>query len=309
MSEKMDSPRRRRGSLVGPIILIAVGLFFLLSNLGLIAWNFWEAAARLWPLVLVAIGLDLLIGRRSWLGSALVLLATIILLVAGLVWLGGVGRGLVTHEVSQPLNGADRAEAHIAFGVGNLQLQALPASSSLLVEGTLEYDNGRERVEESFTVEDGLANYAISAHSQPGGLAFFGRSAPRTWELSLNRDTPVQLDIRTGVGQATLDLYQLNVTHLNIESGVGQTTVILPARGELTGTIQGGVGELVIEIPEGVAARINVETGLGSSQILGDYRQDGSVYTSPGYETAEVRIDLELKAGIGQVTVRNYDGR
>ena len=75
------SERRRRGSLVGPLILIGLGVVFLLNNLGILSWSVWEVIFRLWPILLVAIGLDLLVGRRSTLGSLLALALTLIILL------------------------------------------------------------------------------------------------------------------------------------------------------------------------------------------------------------------------------------
>jgi hypothetical protein len=66
MDEKRDDRRR---SLVGPVILIGLGVVFLLNNLGVLAWSVWEVILRLWPILLVAAGLDLLLGRRSIWGS------------------------------------------------------------------------------------------------------------------------------------------------------------------------------------------------------------------------------------------------
>jgi hypothetical protein len=44
--------------------------------------------------------------------------------------------------------------------------------------------------------------------------------------------------------------------------------------------------------------------------VLGNFTQTGNVYLSPGFDTAADRIELQIKAGIGQVTVREYsDGR
>lgn len=45
--------------------------------LGLLSWSVWEVILRLWPILLIAIGLDILLGRRwawgSWLVAAIVL--------------------------------------------------------------------------------------------------------------------------------------------------------------------------------------------------------------------------------------------
>lgn len=312
MSDKSSTPRRHRGSLVGPIILIGIGLFFLLSNMGLVAWNFWEAVARLWPIVLVALGLDLLIGRRSAAGSLFVLMVTILLLGAGLFWLNWQtgSRGTITDHVSQSMGGASSADVTIDFGVGGLRLDALPAESPLLLDGSLTRPGRGERVEQDFEVRNGVATYHLKSYGPSSSLSLLNRSHEDwIWNLQLNRDVPLSLAVNTGVGESELDLRALNLNALHIRTGVGKTTVTLPGDGRLSATIEGGVGELLILIPEGVAARIEVSTGLGSSQVLGDYERQDNVYTTPGFATAENRLDLQLKAGIGQVTVRSYGGR
>ena len=312
MSEKKEFFPRHSGSLAGPIILIGIGLFFLLSNLGLITWSFWEVISRLWPIFLIALGLDLLVGRRSLLGSLFVVAFTVMLLVGGLVWLGGSGRerGMVTETVNQALGGASSAEVTINFGVGGLKLAALPVESAALIEGRLNRAEHGERIEQSFALHNGVARYRLETRGPDRPFSFFNRGPQNLgWDVQLNQDIPLDLTVRTGVGESSLDLRQLQLTNLTINTGVGQTTVMLPGHSQYTAVIEGGVGELVVELPEGVAARIPLETGLGNSTVLGDFERDGNVYTSPGYATAVDRIELRLRAGIGQVTVRSYGGR
>ena len=50
-----------RHELFWPIVLIVVGLYFLLSNLG---WLYWLRADIFWPLVLIALGVWLI--ARRW---------------------------------------------------------------------------------------------------------------------------------------------------------------------------------------------------------------------------------------------------
>jgi lia operon protein LiaF len=52
-----------RKSLIGPLILIVLGAYFLLTNLGLLP-HLGPLFARWWPLILIAIGALLLV-RRS----------------------------------------------------------------------------------------------------------------------------------------------------------------------------------------------------------------------------------------------------
>ena len=44
---------------IGAIILILVGAFFLLSNLGLMTVNLRELISTWWPLILIAVGISL----------------------------------------------------------------------------------------------------------------------------------------------------------------------------------------------------------------------------------------------------------
>ena len=65
-------------------MLIGLSLTFLLRNLGLVDMDIWLALLRLWPILLIAVGLDILIGRRSLSGSLLVAAITVALIAVGL---------------------------------------------------------------------------------------------------------------------------------------------------------------------------------------------------------------------------------
>jgi hypothetical protein len=59
-----SAPKNRRShSLFGPIVLIAIGVFFLLVNLGIIQdYSFnWTAVLQLWPLFLILIGVNIIV--------------------------------------------------------------------------------------------------------------------------------------------------------------------------------------------------------------------------------------------------------
>jgi phage shock protein C len=55
-----DRWQRRSSAFWGGGILIVVGVYFLLSNLGLLNWLDWNIA---WPVILIAIGLYLVVRR------------------------------------------------------------------------------------------------------------------------------------------------------------------------------------------------------------------------------------------------------
>jgi Cell wall-active antibiotics response 4TMS YvqF len=113
------------------------------------------------------------------------------------------------------------------------------------------------------------------------------------------------LRIKTGVGKSEIDLSKLRVTDFTLEGGVGAMSVVMPASGRITARIESGVGATRIRIPNGMNARIRASSGLGQVRVLGSYQRDGDVYTSDGFETASTRLELEIKGGIGQITIES----
>jgi Cell wall-active antibiotics response 4TMS YvqF/Domain of unknown function (DUF5668) len=302
----------RSGGLIGSAILIGLGLIFLLNNLGVLGWEVWETLGRLWPILLIGVGLDLLIGRRSALGSLLVVVIMLGVLGAA-VWFSGAwlpsGQALIDETISQPLDNATRADIDIGLAAGTLRIGAL-AESANLIEGSVSRGE-RNEVQRDFSVSGDTATFKLHSRNQAvWRLPFVSRSGdPILWDLRLNGDVPIKMALTTGAGSATLDLSRLHITDMQVTTGVGTTTLTLPQQGTVQAKINGGVGETTIMIPPGMAARIEATTGLGQVQVLGNYQRQGKLYISPGYDTATNRVDLQVTGGVGSVTIQQDLGR
>jgi len=304
--------RERRSSLIGPVILIGAGLLFLLNNLGLLSWDVWPALLRLWPVLLIGIGLDLIIGRRSLVGSILIVL----LLLGGLVavvrpFVGrSEARALSIEEISQPLEGAKRADVEIRAGACDLRLSPLPIEQDSgmyrLIEGQVALP-GRARVRQDARRVGDTLYYALQGEGVASWLPWRSQESSwrdLNWDLQLNREVPMKLQLNTGIGRAVVDLGRMNITSLRAEAGVGEMTLTLPRQGNLDAHIETGVGRVTLIVPQGMAARITVHRGLGDVSVKGDYVREGDTYTSPGYNMAANRIELAVQCGIGELTIR-----
>jgi len=84
MSEQRTTPRRRRNSLFGPLLLIALGIVFLLSNLGALQGNVWDTIVLLWPVILIVIGLDSIYKREGFVGAVFLIGLGVVFLLANL---------------------------------------------------------------------------------------------------------------------------------------------------------------------------------------------------------------------------------
>lgn len=300
----MQAPERRRG-LVGPLILIAVGILFLLGNLGWLGWNAWELLFRLWPIILIAVGLEVLIGRRSTIGSLIVLAVTVGIIGAVLVLMpmqSTLAQGSSSESINQPLEGASRASIDLSLGVGDLRVGA-GSDPGALVQGTAQAGAGEE-LTHNFRLSGDTAFYSLASRNGRRNPFFQGPSNGPTWDLKLNRDVPTQLKINAGVGVSQLDLSQLRVTDLNVRVGVGKTTITMPSSGQTQAQIAGGVGDLEVTMPQGVGARVRADAGLGGVNVPSGYVRQDNVYTSPGYDTARNRVDLTIKGGVGRVSIQ-----
>ncbi|MEA2573286.1 MAG: hypothetical protein QOH93_584, partial [Chloroflexia bacterium] len=133
--------RHHRTPMLGPLLLISAGVLFLLNNLGVVPWSIWETLGRLWPLVLIAIGVDLVVGRRSPL-IALLLIVAIIGTGGALVYANGgfnAPGGLASAPLNIPLNNAQSADVHVDMGVGSLSVGSISGDGDLLATGNLDY--------------------------------------------------------------------------------------------------------------------------------------------------------------------------
>jgi hypothetical protein len=54
-----------KSNIVGPLVLIAIGILFLLKNLGLTDLNLGRILSVWWPAILIVVGISLLFKRNS----------------------------------------------------------------------------------------------------------------------------------------------------------------------------------------------------------------------------------------------------
>jgi N-terminal domain of toast_rack, DUF2154/LiaI-LiaF-like transmembrane region len=295
-----------RPPLVGPILLIGAGLIFLLNNLGILDWGIWGSLWQLWPLVLVAIGLDLLIGRRN---RMLSLLLTLGVLAAGLAFLYAGGGfqpagNVVSVPLSEPLPDVSSAEVFIDLGIGTLTVDG--SEETLLASGNLEYYENRNAPQVETARRGDSVNLTIRQDNRDGpGFNFLRPNQGIDWEVHLNNKVPMKLNVDNGTGQMDLDLSDLKLSQLTVDSGTGAVDVTMPANaGATSAEIDGGTGSITVTIPESVEARVEVDSGIGNVDVDSRFEKRGDVYVSNGYDTATNKLDLNVHVGTGNVEVR-----
>ena len=299
----LDGIWRRQG-LVGATVMIVLGVVFLLSNLGYLELNVWTTIFRLWPVLLIAVGFDVLIGRRSTIAS-LIGLVVILGILAGALWISGIGggrgRSVTGMEVQQVLEDVTRANLEISPAAGELIVNAL-ADSTNLIAGQVPDVSGRT-VREDYAQSGGTASYRLTN----SGVQFVGwpdNNSDWRWDLGLTTQIPLDLKVEMGVGSMQLDLTELQLDDLNVNLGVGQITVNLPGAEDYQARIEGAIGELIVVVPANAGVRVQADTGLAAVDVPAGYSANNDVYTSSNYATAQTQIELNVSQAIGRIEIR-----
>lgn len=289
-----------RSGIVGPSLMIGLGVVFLLNNFGYLILDVWQVVLSLWPVLLIAIGFDLLIGRRSWLLSLIGVIVVLAILIGSISLMGGTIFAVAGQEVSFPLEGVERAQIEFNIPIGTMTLAAT-AQEGVLLEGQAP-EGGGMKLKQQFQVRGGEATVQLGTTG--GFVAVPGVTSPYRWDFRVTSDAPLDLRVSQGAGAMELDLTQASLTALEVNIGVGQVSLTLPPDQSFSGRVSGGIGQLVIYVPEGVGVRIHAGTALAAFSAPDGYTREGEMYTSPNYSAADRRIDLELDLAIGNVAVK-----
>jgi hypothetical protein len=263
---------RQRGSLFWGLVLIIFASLLLLHQLG---WLTGDIFGYFWPLAIVLFGIWLLIGALS--------------------------RGKDKAEgqtISIPLENARSARIKLDHGAGRLNVRGGASATEVLT--------GEFGVNVDYKSRLEADQLMVKVRNSPNFWSWYpGQSLD--WNICLNGDVPLTLKIDSGASSTTLDLSDLKVVDLDIDTGASSTEVTLPANaGNTHVDIDTGASSLSVHVPIGVAARIQVKSGLAAINVDSTRfpRIDGGLYQSADYATAANRADITIDAGVGSIEVK-----
>lgn len=330
---------REASSITGPLILILLGIYFLMRNLGYtdLQLNWW-IFARFWPLFLIFAGLNIVAGQiKGGFGTlirALISLGTVTIFGAlllfgdSLPFVQAHSPNVQLQEISVERQDTETAAVEINFSNAQAELSGLVDSNDLLA-GTVSYvGDVRVNADEA----DGFTELSVDTDDK-WFWGFSGQMQP--WKLGLNTAVPLDLKLNLNNGPTTLDLSELTLTNLDINAGNGSTkitlpsgdydmvydgdnggaTIILPAEGSHYIIVNGGNGSINFTLPATIMeARITVNDGNGSftapehMRLVSGERNGDGVWETPGFDPDRPNvIDMEIDVDNGSIRVEAGD--
>ena len=244
-----------------------------------------------------------------------------------------MAKKMISHNLSEPLNGIPSASFDIHTGTGNLTIDRLLSGEQLLAGGTVEYREDQDPPTPCVNTSHGRTTFALRAE---GGwrpslrMPWSAFNGETNWQIHLNPAVSSDNTAHSGGGNVKLDLVGMLVTRVCADSGGGNLDVVLPTDvtnvdvvaksggGTVTveigkGTMgsssvhaQSGAGKVTVYVPSGLAARIHAMTGMGKVIIDPRFNQiDRNTYQSPDYDNATDKVEITLKSGAGNVSANS----
>jgi hypothetical protein len=294
MGEEKDRYRYR--SLFWPILLIGVGAAWLLANLGIMPDVNFGFLLRLWPIALIAIGLDILFARRSPVLGALLGLAAVAAVIGLVVFAPQLGietsADLKTREFNEPIGGAN--EARVV-----LDLERYPTTVGSTVGSTSLFEAEVDTFTDVRFIARGESSKTLTLEPVSDvGFNFnwfdeIGRDA--RWEINLSPEVPIDLSIDVGSGSAKLYLEDLDLSNLEIDGGSGSSDVSIPASSSAYDvSIDGGSGSFDVEVERGAAIDATINVGSGSWDVIIGADVEGSFDIDGGSGSTHIDVDGDV---------------
>jgi hypothetical protein len=230
-------------SYLWPTLLIGLGLVWLLRELELFSNANLAILLRLWPLILIVIGVEVFLRDESRRIRQIVALGGLALVAVLVAVAPALGLWQVNAKSFDKMVALDNTTSATV----NLNLGELNYAVSGDQEKTITLDNPA----------DGL-NF----------LDWFG--ADLHTNVGLTSAVPIKLTLVNGSGRSTLDLATLKLTTLTVNSGSGVVSATLPSWTQpYVATITGGSGMQNITIPANTSVdlRLTGVRGVRESQL------------------------------------------
>lgn len=305
--------------------LLFWGLFFillgglpLLVRAGALDPNALADSWRLWPLLLVALGLSLILGRTraGLLGTAV---AAIVIgvaaggaLASGTTWIGNVGGcGVPAAGDAQRFERSDMVEGPLSatfdLDCGSIDLSVVPGNEWRV---RADYE-GEEPTLELSPGEIGLRS--------PGGFGL----RRQHWTVTLPADAVRSIELQANAGSSNVRLAGAELTEFKLDLNAGDVRVDasgarieqldvstnagrirLRVDQDVAGSLSANAGSIELCTPQGATLRLRVEEQLTFAHNLDDrgLAQSGDIWTREGAVGAPV-VDLSVEGNAANFTL------
>lgn len=295
------------------MLFVSVGVFFLLDEVFGVETR-WGALWRMWPLLLVLLGIGIIIKsqfvRSVVAGIAGVGIGLLVYQIVSCMWIDAV-RGLVEDDATtvEVQEFTDPVPAAVTKGVLTFEAAGgtfrIDTTRTYLLEAKLKRAGGRYVLQRS--TADSLVHLQLKPEGSVVAKSWKGGEALHAGVVKLNPALVWDLTLNLGAAKMDLDLRQLVIETLSLKAGAASVRMYLGVpRQQLHCRIETGVSTVRISVPESVGCEIRWDGGLSSKRFDGFKKVDDRLYRTENFATTPQRIVLTAKPGLSTLRIDRY---
>ena len=290
------------GNLFLGLIILSVGIFYLCKNYGWLPENLNLEILRLWPVLIIAVGLSLL-NNKGFLSRTIgfVIFLIVITITSFIIFYG------VKNDTKPILNEnpfkIERSEKTnyssivIKSGVGKVNITG---GSEEFADGNLRSNISNLKIDNDTSSEKQKLSLEVESRDRIELLS----EVKNDLTVKLNSELPTDISLNLGVADSKLDLREVLVNNLGIEIGVASLDLIMGDRAEIAKVnLKSGVSSVKISLPDNVGSRIIIKEGLSSKQLKDFEKIDNETYQTSNYDEVEKKIEIDLDIGISRIEI------
>ena len=200
------------------------------------------------------------------------------------------------------VSGEKELKADLNMGVGKLEVKG---SSDKILDAKFTYNVERWKPEVDYFKTGDKGNLKIS-NPEKSFNGMDGSNVKNQWDISLNKDIPLSIDLEAGVGDCSLNLSDMNLKQLIIEAGVGNIKVDASGnyKNDVDVKVEGGVGSTTIYVPKNMGVKVKAEKGVGKIDVDGFKTQGSNTFINDSYESSKNKMEVDVEAGVGNITIK-----
>lgn len=284
-----EKPKKvKAGEILFALLILLVGTFALYTGTSLLAA--FLSLFRLWPLLIIGIGVWLVFKNIERERIAVVILAALL-----------IGAVYVTFsQLEPPLESL--GEEAVPPGVTKAAVSADFVSGKFSIGSTPEKLYISKGYNYPLEVRVSTAGQTVNLHlSLEEEFHNFFRYSGNEFQILLNENLPLSIDANTGAAHCIFDLSHLKVEKLSLDGGLTSFEVTF---GEMNTkvSLDMGLSSGTFYVPQSVGVRI-ISEGLVSLSVPSDWIKTENGYKSLNYDTALYKIDITCHIGLGYLKI------
>jgi len=304
------------------VLLISIGILWILKSLGTISFS-WCVFVKLWPLILIWIGIKLMPIKDNW---KIILNVTVLFIgIAFLLILSNSNCckskwnkfDFCSKEWTYTCDDNDDTtlcsnesfikyediyeNAHLKLSASAGKLVFAPGEDLITIR---EKENSNSKIDIQSTIDDN--NIKIKAEVRPFKNSYSKNSFK--YDILLNSYPVWDMDLELNAIAGQVDLSDFKIRELTVESNASALDLKLGSLfDEVNVTVESNASSVKITIPQDMKCLLKkAESNLSSFSVKGLKKQDKNQYTSNGDNETAGTVNITIESNVSSVEIKRY---